>query len=321
MRNASHIIETDAETSLRNLLAALDGYETRIEEERPEVALRGRPFKRLDYYTEEDAGIFYGREAETQQLISSILAHQLLVLVGASGTGKTSLLLAGAKPALERGECQVAYTRVMGDPLADLRRSIERAVGAPLGPGPSAGLRTGSLRDQLSALEAGQDLVIFLDQFEEFFRPKFGRAVQQSFVLPSVERLSLSIGGGPFSDERVQKAVGLAVNWAALRDEIGEVVLADFLSGDDVVGPTEAVYNPDQAKELLAEAGYPDGFDAMLLFDRDDELAVRLAELVTGYLYVVGINPKYLLVAAADARTKFATMIAAGESGLLIERR
>ncbi len=139
-------------------------------------------------------------------------------------------------------------------------------------------------------------------------------------ILP-VATFSLSIGGGPFDDERVQKAVGLAVNWAALRDEIGEVVLVDFLSGDTVVGPTEAAYNPDQAKELLAEAGYPDGFDAMLLFDRDDELAVRLAERVTYYLYAVEIYPKYSWFAAADAGTIFASMIAAGESGLLIERR
>lgn len=170
----TYIIEAEAEIFLSDLLEALRAYEASIVEERPEVALRGRPFKRLDYYTEEDADIFYGREGETQQLISSIMAHQLLVLVGASGTGKTSLLLAGAKPALERGECLVAYTRVMGDPLADLRSSIGEAVGAPLGPD--------SLRDQLAALEAGPDLVVFLDQFEEFFLPKFGQAVQQSFV-------------------------------------------------------------------------------------------------------------------------------------------
>ena len=174
----THIIEADAEIFLRDLLTALGDYEARVEEERPEVALRGRPFKRLDYYTEEDADIFYGREAETQQLISSILAHQLLVLVGASGTGKTSLLLAGAKPVLEGGECLVAYARVMGDPLADLRASIERAVGASLGRSPGAR----PLRDQLAALEAERGLVVFLDQFEEFFLPKFGRAVQQSFV-------------------------------------------------------------------------------------------------------------------------------------------
>jgi ABC-type transport system substrate-binding protein len=115
--------------------------------------------------------------------------------------------------------------------------------------------------------------------------------------------------------------MGLAINWAALQDKVGGVVLVDFLSGNSLAGPDEPAYNPDQAKELLAEAGYPDGFDAMLFFDRTDELAASLAELVTGYLYDVKIYAKYLSVASADARTEFATTIAAGERGLLIERR
>lgn len=138
-------------------------------------------------------------------------------------------------------------------------------------------------------------------------------------VLP-LATFSLSMGGGPFDDDSVQKAVGFAIDWTALRDKVGGVVLVDFLSGDTLAGPTEPAYDPGRARELLAEAGYY-GFDAMLLFDRDDELAASLAELVTDYLYSVEIYPKYLWVAPADARTNFADMIAAGESGLLIERR
>jgi hypothetical protein len=138
-------------------------------------------------------------------------------------------------------------------------------------------------------------------------------------VLP-LATFSLSIGGGPFDDDSVQKAVGFAIDWAALRDKVGGVVLVDFLSGDTLAGPTEPAYDPGRARELLAEAGYY-GFDTMLLFNKDDQLASSLAELVTSYLHVVEIYPKYLWVAPADARTNFADMIAAGESGLLIERR
>jgi len=138
-------------------------------------------------------------------------------------------------------------------------------------------------------------------------------------VLPAAT-FSLSIGGGPFNDELVQKALGFAINWAALRDEVGGVVLVDFLSGKTLAGPTEPAYDPGRAGELLAEAGYYK-FDTMLLFDPNDQLAARLAELVTSYLHIVEIYAKYLWVAPADARTNFADMIAAGESGLLIERR
>jgi len=138
-------------------------------------------------------------------------------------------------------------------------------------------------------------------------------------VLP-VATFSLSIGGGPFNNKSVQKAVGLAIKWTALRDKVGGAVLVDFLSGETLAGPTEPAYDPARAKELMAGAGYYK-FDTKLLFNPNDELAVDLAELVTSYLYVVDIYAKYLWVAPADARTHFADMTSAGESGLLIERR
>ena len=140
-------------------------------------------------------------------------------------------------------------------------------------------------------------------------------------VLPPgvTARFSLSIGGGPFNNKSVQEAVGFAINWAALRDEIGEVVLVDFLSGETLAGPTEPAYNPDRAKALLEEVGYY-SFDTALLFDPGDELANKLAEAVASYLKVI-IGSEFVGVAPADARAKLATIIEAGESGMLIERR
>jgi hypothetical protein len=138
-------------------------------------------------------------------------------------------------------------------------------------------------------------------------------------ALPT-EKFSLSIGGEPFNDTSVQVALGLAINWAALREEIGEVVLVDFSSGETLAGPTKPAYDPDLAKRLLAEAGY-DGFDTVLLYDSGDEAATELAEEVARYLDGVGINTERRGFAQANARTQFATMLAAGESGLLIERR
>jgi hypothetical protein len=134
-------------------------------------------------------------------------------------------------------------------------------------------------------------------------------------------RFSLSIGGGPFNHESVQKALGFCIDWVALRDGIGEVVLVDLLSGETLAGPIEPAYDPERAKQFLAEAGYPDGFSTMLLFDQGDELAAKLAEWVTGYLGRVNISTEFIGVAPADARAKLAAMIEAGESGMLIERR
>ena len=65
-------------------------------------SLHSRPYKFLDYFTEQDAGLFFGREAEVEALRSQILAHRSFVLHGRSGVGKSSILRAGLMPRLRR---------------------------------------------------------------------------------------------------------------------------------------------------------------------------------------------------------------------------
>ncbi|NJD59569.1 MAG: hypothetical protein C3F13_19210 [Anaerolineales bacterium] len=67
------------------------------------------PFKGLNYFEEADADLFVGREALTAKLVDRVLSlsdgHQtanarFLAIVGASGSGKSSLVRAGLVPAL-----------------------------------------------------------------------------------------------------------------------------------------------------------------------------------------------------------------------------
>jgi hypothetical protein len=138
-------------------------------------------------------------------------------------------------------------------------------------------------------------------------------------VLPT-DKLSLSIGGKPFDDTSVQVAMGSAINWAVLQEEIGEVVLVDFDSGETLAGPTKPAYDSDLARRLLAQTNYS-RFDTVLLYDSGYEPAIELAGAVAKYLNAVNITTERRGVASADVRNKFSTMIATGESGLLIERR
>ncbi len=65
------------------------------------------PYRSLSYFSEnqEDAEIFYGREALTQQLIQKVGNKQRLITVlGASGSGKSSLLRAGLLYRLKLGQ-------------------------------------------------------------------------------------------------------------------------------------------------------------------------------------------------------------------------
>ena len=141
---------------------------------------------------------------------------------------------------------------------------------------------------------------------------------EMSATITILARFSLLIGGGPFANESVQNALGFGINWGDLEDEIGAVVLVDFASEETLPG---MAYRLDSARELLTVAGYPNGFDAVLLFDPDDKSAGRLADLLTNQLSVIGIRTEYLWVAPANARDKFDATTDVNEGGLLIERR
>ncbi len=53
------------------------------------------PFKFLDAYSREDSDIFFGREEEIGTLYEMVFQTDLLLVYGASGTGKTSLIQCG----------------------------------------------------------------------------------------------------------------------------------------------------------------------------------------------------------------------------------
>ncbi|MEU0881679.1 helix-turn-helix domain-containing protein [Lentzea sp. NPDC005914] len=59
------------------------------------------PYPGGEPFGEHDAKRFFGRECLVEQVVESVKAKPLTVLVGASGAGRTSLIHAGLKPALD----------------------------------------------------------------------------------------------------------------------------------------------------------------------------------------------------------------------------
>ncbi|NJN84237.1 MAG: CHAT domain-containing protein [Caldilineaceae bacterium] len=62
------------------------------------------PFKGLEFFDTDDADLFFGREALTAELAARLRTPRFLAIIGASGSGKSSLARAGLIPALRRGQ-------------------------------------------------------------------------------------------------------------------------------------------------------------------------------------------------------------------------
>jgi dipeptide transport system substrate-binding protein len=104
----------------------------------------------------------------------------------------------------------------------------------------------------------------------------------------------------PFDDVRVRKAFNMAINKQAIIDA---VFLSSGVAAINPIPPTiwsynetikDDAYNPDAAKKLLAEAGFPNGFEtdlwAMPVQRPYNPNARRIAELMQADLAKVGVK-------------------------------
>ena len=101
----------------------------------------------------------------------------------------------------------------------------------------------------------------------------------------------------PLNDVRVRKAIQMAIDRQTILDEIysGMGKVENGLFSNGMIGYNENLpeipYDPEQAKALLAEAGYPDGFSIELGADSSDsETKTTITEIIQAMLSEVGIN-------------------------------
>lgn len=107
------------------------------------------------------------------------------------------------------------------------------------------------------------------------------------------------------SDVRLRQAVVYAVNTEEIVNVLysskGETVCTAPLSpgvwGYSDMG--EIPYNPDKAKQLMTEAGHPDGFDITICIRTSYDKAQESAEMMVQQLAKVGINASIEIVESA----------------------
>lgn len=113
-----------------------------------------------------------------------------------------------------------------------------------------------------------------------------------------VQALYLNHDVEPFDNLQVRQALCYAVNieeiMQVLADgrgtEVGSSMIPAFTKyfNEDLVGYYS--YDPDKAKELLAEAGYPDGFSMTITVPANYDPHVKTAEVIVQQLAAVGIT-------------------------------
>ena len=113
--------------------------------------------------------------------------------------------------------------------------------------------------------------------------------------LLNYQYMALNFNTGPFADKRVRQAVSYAID----REQIcaaAEFGLCSVIQGPTGPGsPWYFDYAPyeqdiDKAKELLAEAGYPDGFSIRIMPTVTYDFTMRSAQVVQQQLAAVGID-------------------------------
>src|SRR5262245_33212888 len=134
------------------------------------------PYVGLQPYTEADRDYFFGRERDQRVIASNLYAAPLTILYGASGVGKSSVLLAGVVPALAIAArtAVIVFREWQGALFHDgLKSRCLEAVAAARQKPFAQGEIDATLPFDDFLYAAGQafggSILILFDQFEEYF--------------------------------------------------------------------------------------------------------------------------------------------------------
>jgi WD40 repeat protein len=171
------------------------------------------PYRGLSSFGEQDAAFFFGREAAAEEILQRLPgqadAPALLVVSGASGAGKSSLLRAGVLPRLSvLAPGHLPWPHLVltpaRAPLSELAAHVARLVGKDAATLRQA-LRADSSAFALIALEAAGPraeegrqarLVLVVDQFEQLFTRCPDEAERRQFITALAAAATIGHGSG-----------------------------------------------------------------------------------------------------------------------------
>ncbi|MGH7595890.1 MAG: winged helix-turn-helix domain-containing protein [bacterium] len=226
----------------------------------------GRPYKFLDYYTEQDAPLFFGRGPEVETICSQILARRSFILHGRSGAGKSSIVRAGLMPRLKSQGHSAFVIRSFVDPLAQMAAAL-----LPMLKQNNSSVQAPQLDAMIAPLVESsphRSVVFFFDQFEEFFL----------LLTEASRRHFIDTVGKLFTNEALPLRLVFALRedllaeMSQLKPAIPEIFHHEYrlkrLSREQaaaaITEPARAVgcqYEADLVTRILDDLGEPEGVD------------------------------------------------------------
>ena len=164
----------------------------------PGIREVSNPFPGLRPFGIDESHLFFGREGQSDEVISKLAQNRMVTIVGASGSGKSSLVYSGVIPLIYGGfipnisdNWVVVNSRPGISPIDNLAASLLEAdphnnnldanerflkttINATVLRSTSLGL-VESIKQLRS--DSGENFLIIIDQFEELFR--FQNSVEQ----------------------------------------------------------------------------------------------------------------------------------------------
>ncbi len=152
------------------------------------VSSESPPFMGLKYFDADHADLFFGRETLTAELSDHLQNNNFLAVVGASGSGKSSLVRAGLVPTLQKAQpgLKIHIFTPTDHPLEALATALTRHTDSI---GVTAKFIDAMASDPRSLhlaarrlVQADEQLLLVIDQFEELFTLCRSEAERQAFV-------------------------------------------------------------------------------------------------------------------------------------------
>lgn len=152
------------------------------------------PYRGLKSYEEEHSQYFFGRTKQVEKLCDRVCEHPLTVVLGASGSGKSSLVKAGLIPHLKRSPEESQQSQVLvslQDNQIHCPKHEKWEILEPMRPGESP---VKTLKNRLNGIDpdtlpAKVKLLLVIDQFEELVTQCRDQAEREQFLQQLSEQL------------------------------------------------------------------------------------------------------------------------------------